>query len=128
MTSFLLSCLPHNNFPSKNLSSYGKVSTFSNKSNKNSGSFVFSVSDKFLERNKKSGIDPKHNKMTVAESRLLEEILRDKNYCLKNNSVSFVINSRQERVYDATFAHLIEENYNAHSAVPRTYYGECKTN
>jgi hypothetical protein len=37
----------------------------------------------------------------------------------------FTITSRQEKIYDMTFAHLIEESYNARPVAPRMYFGQC---
>jgi hypothetical protein len=107
----------------KDFTRYGKLAPYSSS---NKDSFIFTVSDEFLNQNKNSSLDKNHNKMTEAEVDLLVLFLEDKKYCLTNNKLSFVIKSRQEKVYDMTFAHLIEKNYNARPVVPRTYYGECK--
>jgi hypothetical protein len=64
--------------------------------------------------------------MTNAEVALLNSILRQRKYCiLELGKPSFKIISRQEKIYDTTFSHLIEQNYRAKPASPRTYYGEC---
>jgi hypothetical protein len=90
------------------------------------GSFVFSVSDDFVVANKDSPQDQKNPKITKAESDLLASLLKEKKLCINSGgSPSFKINSRQEKIYDATFAHLIEKNYRARPLVPRTYSGKC---
>lgn len=107
------------------LSSYGKV-VFHNGQQKNS--FVFSVSDDFLKRNSDSKRDENNPKMTEAESDLLLSLLKQKKSCSENGQTpSFRIISRQEKVYDMTFAHLIESNYNAKPIAPRMYFGKCVT-
>lgn len=92
----------------------------------NKDSFIFSVSEEYLEENKKSKIDKNHPKMTKSESRLLKYILKEQGYCInEDNKIAFRINSRQEKIYDMTFAYLIAESYNARPVTPRMYYGEC---
>lgn len=88
--------------------------------------FVFTVSDKFLEKNKESPSDKNHPKMTEAESELLIKLLKKKKYCINGSELSFMISSRQEKVYDMTFAHLIEKNYNARPISPLSYFGRCR--
>lgn len=113
---FAVSCIA-------DLSRYGRVSLHST-SNKNS--FVFSVSDEFLQLNSNSPKNPKLYQMTEAEYELLIKLLKQKKYCLTTfGKPVFVITSRQEKIYDMTFAHLIETNYNAKSVAPRMYFGQC---
>ncbi len=101
----------------------GKVS-FHNTANRNS--FSFSISEEFVEVNSQSKPDKNHPKMSVAEAKLLFKILKKQKYCLdKSDSPNFVINGRQEKIYDMTFAHLIEQNYKARPVTPKTYFGEC---
>ncbi len=89
-------------------------------------SFTFSVSDEFLLSNKDSPEDKENPKMSVAESGLLKKVLKDRHYCLnKYGSPVFSIKTRQEKIYDITFAHLIESNYNARSVLTRMYFGQC---
>ena len=65
--------------------------------------------------------------MTQAEAKLLTSLLKEQKYCLSDSgSPSFIITSRQEKIYDMTFAHLIEQNYNARPIAPRMYFGQCK--
>ncbi len=105
------------------LNHFGKLS-FYNSINKNSFSFV--ISDDFFRENKKSKPSKNHPKMTEAEVKLLSKFLKNNNYCInKNGDISFVIISRQEKVYDVTFSSLIEQNYNAKPITPVTYFGEC---
>ena len=107
-----------------NSSKYGRV-TLHNTSDKNS--FVFSASEEFTKVNAVSPKDKKFPKMTQAEAKLLTSLLKEQKYCLNDSgSPSFIITSRQEKIYDMTFAHLIEEIYKARPVAPLTYYGRCK--
>jgi hypothetical protein len=105
------------------INQYGRVVK---SSSANQNSFIFSVSEEYLEDNKNSKIDKNNPKMTKAESGLLKKILKKQDYCInEKGDLSFRITSRQEKIYDMTFAHLIEESYNARPVAPRMYYGEC---
>lgn len=104
-------------------SQHGRV-TFHNKPNQDS--FVFSVTDEFVRKNSTSPANKKNPKMTEAEAKLLSTLLKQKSYCLnKYGTPLFHITSRQEKIYDMTFAHLIEQNYNAKAVAPRMYFGRC---
>ncbi len=87
--------------------------------------FLFTVEDSFVARNLDSPLDEEHLKMTKAEADLLKILLKKQNYCISENGFSFKISSRQEKIYDITFAHLIEENYNAKPISPKSYFGFC---
>ena len=114
---FAISC-------ASNSSKYGRV-TLHNTADKNS--FVFSASEEFTKVNDDSPKDKKFPKMTQAEAKLLTNLLKEQKYCLNDSdSPRFVITSRQEKIYDMTFAHLIEQNYNTRPIVPRMYFGQCK--
>ncbi|MDA0902517.1 MAG: hypothetical protein O3B09_03815 [Proteobacteria bacterium] len=64
--------------------------------------------------------------MTKSETKLLSKLLKNGGYCINSEGdLSFSIISKQEKIYDATFASLIDENYNAKSVTPVTYFGEC---
>ncbi len=64
--------------------------------------------------------------MTEAESDLLRSLLKQQRYCInKDGEISFIITSKQEKIYDMTFAHLIEQSYNARPLTPVMYYGVC---
>jgi P-type E1-E2 ATPase len=90
-------------------------------------SFIFSVNDEFSQVSKKSPIDKKNPKITEAESELLTALLEQKKYCLdKSGEAHFIITSRQEKIFDMTFAHLIEQNYKARPIAPRMYFGQCE--
>lgn len=107
-----------------NSSKYGRV-TLHNTADKNS--FVFSASEEFTKVNVASPKDKKFPKMTQAEAKLLTNLLKEQKYCLDDSGYpSFIITSRQEKIYDMTFAHLIEQNYNARPIAPRMYFGQCK--
>ena len=113
---FLISC-------ATDLSRYGRITLHNTADN---DSFVFSVSDEFLKINSTSTQDKKNPKMTEAESKLLTALLQQKKYCLDSyGSPFFTVTSRQEKIFDMTFAHLIEENYNARPIAPRMYFGRC---
>jgi hypothetical protein len=102
---------------------YGRV-TLHSTSDKNS--FIFSVSEDFVNSNSDSPADKKFFKMTQAEAKLLISLLEKKKYCLDSyGTPDIIIASRQEKIYDMTFAHLIEQSYKARPAVPRMYFGEC---
>jgi hypothetical protein len=107
-----------------NKTSYGRVELYGVGNDRNS--FVFTVSDEFTVANKNSHRDKTNPKITEAESDLLASLLKEKNFCLNKDGVpAFEITSRQEKIYDATFAHLIEENYRSRPLTPRTYSGRC---
>lgn len=107
-------------------SRYGRVTMHSAADSKNS--FTFSVNDEFLRANSESPQDKKIPKMTEAEANLLVILLKKQNYCLdKYGTPIFTIASRQEKIYDMTFAHLIEQHYNARPIAPRMYFGQCVT-
>jgi hypothetical protein len=106
------------------LANLGKLS-FHNTGGKES--FIFTVSDEFIADNKDSPADEYNAKISEAEAELLTKILSRNNYCDNKKTPSFVITSKQEKIFDMTFAHLIEENYNARAIVPRTYFGQCRS-
>lgn len=91
----------------------------------NKDSFIFTVDEKFCRKNKNSPKDKNNPIITKAEASLLEKLLDEKKYCVSKKSPNYVIISMQEKVYDATFAHLIEQSYNARPAAPKTFYGQC---
>jgi hypothetical protein len=102
----------------------GKISLL-NTADKNS--FSFSVSDEFARDNADSPKDKRNSMMSKAESGLLVYLLKTKQYCTKSGrNPKFVITSQQEKIYDATYAHLIEKSYNAKSIMPKTYFGHCQ--
>ena len=107
----------------KDYSRSGKLN-FLNSSSKKSFSFV--VSDDFARKNHDSKPDKKNPKMSEVEANLLRKFLIQNNYCInKNSELSFVVLSKQEKIYDVTFSSLIEQNYNAKPVTPVTYFGEC---
>ena len=107
-----------------NPSLYGKVKQYSTSDKK---SFVFSIDEEFLRKHQNSSKDENYPLMTESEVKLLQALLMQNNYCLNSEGKpSFVINSRQEKIYDVTFAHLIEQSYNARPVAPRMYFGACR--
>lgn len=101
----------------------GKVELYNGN---DSTSFVFTVSDSFTQKNKNSPSDKDNPKITKAESELLAALLTQKKICLGEDDVPlFRITSRQEKIFDATFAHLIEQNYKARPVAPKMYFGKC---
>jgi hypothetical protein len=115
---FVTSCASHN------IAKSGRL-TFHNTGSK--GSFIFTVSDEFITDNKNSPRDKYNPKITEAEASLLDELLDISQYCESDKEPPFIITSKQEKIFDMTFAHLIEENYNARPIVPRTYFGQCRS-
>ena len=66
------------------------------------------------------------SKTSKAENKLLASLLKQKGYCLnKKGDPWFTITSYQEKIYDMTYAHLIEQNYKIRPSVPRVYFGQC---
>jgi hypothetical protein len=115
--TFLFSC------SNLDLSHSGKL-IFHNSAQKTSFSFV--VSEEFNKQNSTSKPSKDYPKMTEAEAKLLLKFLKKNNYCInKNGEITFVIISRQEKVFDVTFSSLIGQNYNARPVTPTTYFGEC---
>lgn len=106
----------------RDLSQYGSV-TLRGPESKN---FTFSVSEEYMRSNQDSKRSKKDSKLTEAEFNLLMSLLERKKYCLNDKGkIFFRITSKQEKVYDMTFAHLIEQSYNARPVMPAMYYGEC---
>jgi len=88
--------------------------------------FIFTVSEHFLLQNNHSIVHKKHTKLTNAEFNLLISLLKEKKYCLNNqNKYDFVIDSRQEKIFDITYSQLIAKNYNAKPIASISYYGSC---
>lgn len=103
---------------------YGRVETYGDNDR---SSFLFTVSDEFVAGHKDSLPDKTNPKITTAESSLLVALLKEKEFCLNQDGApTFTILSRQEKIFDATFAHLIENNYRARPLTPRTYAGKCR--
>ena len=95
-----------------------------NSNNKKTFSFV--VSEQFAKNHLKSSQSSVFPKMNVAELQLLTQFLKQNKYCIdKNGKLSFAVNSKQDKVYDITFANVIEQSYNAKPVSPVTYFGEC---
>jgi hypothetical protein len=102
---------------------YGKVSLHSVAER---NSFIFSVNDEFLEKYGEAKPDKEHPKLSKVEAQLLYKLLEEKKYCLnEKGKVAFKITAKQEKIYDITFAHLIEQNYRARPLTPRMFFGEC---
>ncbi len=105
------------------LSRYGKVERSAAKSG---DYFIFLVSEEYNKSYPNSGPDIQNPKITKAENKLLIKLLQRKGYCIsESGDVKFKITSKQEKVFDMTFAHLIEEHYNARPITPVIYYGRC---
>lgn len=92
-------------------------------------SFIFTVSEEFLDKNSKSlknEVKDQKVKISKVEFNLLKKLLKEKKFCInKNNDLTFEINSRQEKIYDMTFSHLIATSYRAKPLTPRSYFGSC---
>ncbi len=89
-------------------------------------SFIFTLDEQFETTHLDSLPDDNHPKMTKAEVRLLNQFLVKQKFCLNQDGIPrFEVSSRQEKIYDITFSHLIEQNYKAKPVSPRTYFGRC---
>jgi len=107
----------------KDISEYGKITPYDSSDNQ---TFIFSVTDEYSKSHNDSSKDIDHPKMLQSEADLLRQLLHRQNMCINEyNNPSFAITSQQEKIYDVTFASLIQENYNARAAVPKRYYGRC---
>lgn len=108
----------------KDISSHGRLDFYKSGDR---GFFVFSVGDDFIKTNSDSPKDKDNPIITAAESDLLKSLMKKKGVCLnKSGDPQFKVISKQEKVYDATFAHLIEENYRARPLTPISYSGKCQ--
>lgn len=103
----------------KNYSSYIRVENIGNKK-----FFTFFVDDEFIAKNYKSPPYKKFPKISIAEYELLLKLIKNDNKC-GFEKLDIVIHSRQEKVYDTTFAHLVSQNYRARPISPVVYNGEC---
>ena len=112
---FLLFCCSVEN----NYSSYVKVENIGNKK-----FFTFFVDDEFIAKNYKSPPYKKFPKISIAEYELLLKLIKNDNKC-GFEKLDIVIHSRQDKVYDTTFAHLVSQNYRARPISPVIYNGEC---
>jgi hypothetical protein len=113
----ITSCVEHD------ISSHGRLDYYKSG---DLGSFVFSVGDDFFKSNSESSKDKNNPIISVAESDLLKVLMKKKGVCLdKYGDPQFKITAKQEKIYDATFAHLIEENYRARPLTPIVYSGRC---
>ncbi|GDX36595.1 hypothetical protein LBMAG18_11060 [Alphaproteobacteria bacterium] len=119
--TFVISC-------SANSEKYGKITLHTTG---NRDTFIFTVSEEFLENNSSSLKNEVKNlgiKISVVEYNLLKKLLKDKKFCYnQKNNQDFTIVSRQEKIYDMTFSHLIATSYKARPLTARSYFGECKS-
>lgn len=108
-------------------SNLGKVSLHSTGER---NSFIFTISEEFLEKNSKDlGNEVKNQpvKISKVEYNLLKKLLNEKKFCInQDKKLNFELTSRQEKIYDMTFSHLIATSYKARPLSPRSYFGECK--
>lgn len=115
LSFFIFSC-------SKDVSKYANVKIYDD-----GKSFAFIISDELSRKVKNSAIDSNNLKMTKKETKILEIILKNKNLCLISSKPSYMITAKQEKIYDITYAKMIEENYNAKPITPITYFGKCNS-
>jgi len=114
----LISC--SNDIFDNNQDNLGKVLFYNSLDKK---SFSFTVSDSLPTNNK---MDNKHPLMTKSQATLLKHLLKKNNYCINSkNKLKFEVTSKQQKIYDVTFSGLIEQQYNAKSLTPVTYFGKC---
>ncbi len=105
-------------------SKHGKVSIY--QSSSKSKAFLFKVEGEFSASNSSSESDKNHKFLSKAEVGLLNDLLVNESLCLDEfHHPSYVITSKQEKIYDITFANLIEQSYNARPVSPLTYFGKC---
>lgn len=103
----------------------GKVSPY-RQSSSGGAAFLFKIDEGFSTKGGGSRIDDRHRLMKKGEVSLLKKMLVDNNLCLDEyNNPSFMITSKQEKIYDVTFANLIEQSYGARPVTPLTYFGKC---
>lgn len=89
-------------------------------------SFSFVISDEFASEIKNSVADESFPKMKKLEMKLLIKLLKKSNYCRDDNGkLSFIVKTRQEKIYDVTFSSLVGQNYNIKPVSPVTYFGDC---
>jgi len=88
--------------------------------------FIFNVDDSFYKKYKNSANNSQHPRLSDEEYKMLIALLKKHEYCNKNSfQPKFEIISRQEKIYDATFASLIAKTINSKSLTPVSYYGSC---
>ncbi len=103
---------------------YGKVSLY--KSTSKSPTFLFKVEESYVAKTIDSAKDEEHPLLSEAQVKLLNQILINQKLCLDEyNYPKFTITSKQQRIYDVTFANLIEQSYNAKPVTPLTFFGKC---
>lgn len=107
----------------RDMTKYGKVHIYKSGSSK---AFSFKIEEEFVRLSQSADQDEIHSLMNEDEVDLLSDLLVKEKLCLdKYNYPRFIITSRQQKIYDVTFANLIEQNYNAKPISPLTYYGRC---
>lgn len=120
LTLFLVSASCYNNQEYKK---FGKVSF---QASAKDSYFTYTIDDSFYKKYQDLGNNQTHPRLSDAEFKMLNQLLKDKKYCTKNSyNPSFEILSKQKKIYDTTFAKLIAENYNTRSTSPVTYIGKC---
>tara|TARA_A100001015_G_scaffold294282_1_gene371879 strand:+ start:2578 stop:2940 length:363 start_codon:yes stop_codon:yes gene_type:complete len=103
---------------------YGKVSLY--KSTSKSPTFLFKVEESYVAKTIDSSKDDDHPLLSEAQANLLNQILINQKLCLDEyNYPKFTITSKQQRIYDVTFANLIDQSYNAKPVTPLTFFGKC---
>lgn len=108
---------------SQDLSRYGKVKEYRSA---NGVAFLFKVEESFTNSHNSTNRDKGQSMMNGDETSLLNRLLVKGKLCLDQyNYPNYKITSKQKKIYDITFANLIEQNYNAKSVTPLTYYGQC---
>ena len=108
---------------SQDLSRYGKVKEYRSA---NGVAFLFKVEENFTKSHNSANRDEDQPIMNRDEVSLLNKLLVKSKLCLDQyNYPNYKITSKQEKIYDITFANLIEQSYNAKSVTPLTYYGQC---
>lgn len=103
---------------------YGKVTLY--KTSSKFPTFLFKIKEGYIAKNINSKKDGEHPLLNKAQVKLLNQVLINEGLCLDQyNYPKFKITSKQQKIYDVTFANLIEQSYNARPVTPLTFYGRC---
>ena len=122
-TFLILAFILQSSCINQNYQKFGKLSFHSSSNDK---LFIFTIDDNFYKKYTDSKASLKHPRLTEDELKMLKSLLKSQRYCLnKSSNPEFEILSRQEKIFDATFANLIAQNYNARPLTPVSYYGKC---
>lgn len=120
---FIILAIILNSCVHENITQYGNIRTLEN--NGKERNFMFLVNDDELKKIYEFKYSNKKDIISKIEIELLEQLLHKHKLCTKKNKLKYQIKSKQEKIYDKTFSHLIRQNYNLRPSVPTTYFGKC---